>query len=235
MKVAQLTGLGLFIFMILMSTNSFASSLIGFSTDTPSYYSIDQDNSQMRIDFGDLLVTNAVHNGVAVSSIIGAEVIIADVFIDLATKQVLSSFGGHDLVYYELDPKTAILNGFQVVLNNQIILSGDLLLYDIFLFGKTGSIDPDIQINVVAPDTSSFDPEITALFADFAIGGDLNITIEDIHSDDIAQQIENLNSIEGTVGGTFSSINTPVIPEPATLILIISSLIGLINRYKIHR
>jgi hypothetical protein len=189
----------------------------------------------MRIDFGNLLVTNAVHNGVAVSGIIGAEVIIADVFIDLATKQVLSSFGGHDLVYYELDPETAILNGFQIVLNNQIILSGDLLLYDIFLFGKTGSIDPDIQINVVTPDTSSVDPEINALFADFGMGGDLNITIEDIHSDDIAQQIENLNSVEGTVGGTFSSINPPVIPEPATLIFVITSLIGLINRYKIRR
>lgn len=232
-----LYGLCTLLIVCLLSSQSFASSLIGFSTEVPQYYTIYPSGTQMQINFGGMRVTNAFHNGSLVSGLSGAEVRMADVFIDLDSKQILGTIGSHDLVYYQLSPHLAITDGFQIVLDGDVLFSGDMLLYDLYLYAQTGSVDSEIQYNVINPTIHASDPELVALFNDFVEGegGDLNITLEDIHNLDIAQRIAELTSVEGLVGGTFSSMKSFDVPEPISVLLFTLSLIGMLGKRNKQR
>lgn len=231
MKIVLVALCILFTYTIGVST-SFATSL-GFQTSSAHYYSISPDGQTATLDFGKLVVTNAEKNGSSFSPIVGAEVIISDIHIDLSSRQVVGSFGSEDLIYYALMPEFPIISGFKIILNQELIFSGDLLLSDLYFFGKTATLDDTVQLNVLTPTINTIDPVLLAFFTDFGAGGDLNITMQDVANNDPADQLVQMNDVQGIVGGTFSGFGNSV-PEPLSISLISLALLSILRKRISH-
>ncbi|MEW6536165.1 MAG: hypothetical protein AB1454_11175 [Candidatus Auribacterota bacterium] len=214
------------------TTASFATSL-GFQTSNAQYYSISPSGQTATLSFGKLAVTNAEHNGSSFSSIVGAEVIISDVHLDLNSRNTVGSLAGKDLIHYALVPEFPIMGGFRIILNQELVLSGDLLLNDLYFFGKTGTLDDTVQLNVLSPVIHTVDPVLLAFFTDFGAGGDLNITMQDVANDDPAEQLLEMNDIQGIVGGTFSGFGK-AIPEPLSITLFSIALLSVLKKRISH-
>ncbi|MCB1195273.1 hypothetical protein KDK77_03725 [bacterium] len=218
----------------------FSFSLVGFKTNGTGYFTLGSPPQEVEgdnqlppgqtavLDFGSLHVTNAKVNGVVVTQLIGADVLISDITVNLNTRTVLASFGTVDYTRYLTIPQIPILDGFKIKIGNDIVMSADLLLYDVFLFGKTGTLDPVIQLNLLNPQITTSDPILSAFFNGFSFGADLNITLEDINGGNIDDDIMELNDINGLVGGTFSSLQDEIpIPEPVSGLLLLAGCLSL--------
>lgn len=204
------------------------AELIGFQTDAPDHLTISPyDQNTLQISFGEMKITNASYNGSTFNPIVDAKISLADVYVDLSSKQVLGTMGAHNIVYYLLLPGMLIADGFSITINNEIVLTADLVLYDLYLFGKTGVIDAGVQINVDQPMISTNDPILNAYFTEFAGGGDLNISFQDTQSNNISQKFDELTTINGILSATFSG--NPAIPEPLSgcmMLFVISCMVG---------
>lgn len=209
----------------ILTPSVFAYSMIGFRTDDVDNYSISYDGSQTTISFGDSIINNARHNTTLAASLLNAHVQIAPVIIDLSSKNVIAQFGPYQYAEYQLLPLDPIVDGFKIVIDQDVVFTGDLLVSSARFLIKSGSIDPAVSINVtnVELDTANLlDPVALALLSDLADGGDLNITIEDTSANDIVAAIDNHSLITGIFAGTFAAApdNIPI-PEPVTMILLL--------------
>ena len=231
-------SLGTFGLLVLLSLPLFGFSIVSFNSQSESQFQITRQGSSTSINFDTATVTDADRDGSTASGIIGAQVFIANMEIDLNSKTIegiIPTAGGNiEYASYILSPEAVIPNAFEMRIGNDIILSADLRVYDLFLAATFGSIDPALNLNVlnVTVDTSSIlDPVTLALLADLSEGGDFNVILNSTNTQDIVDSIDNYNDVVGIFSGTFSDV-TPI-PEPLTIVLFLAAILRFLLKRKL--
>ena len=231
-------SLSTLILLVLLSVPLFGFSIVSFNSQTNSQFLITRENDRTVISFDSATVVDADRDGLTAIDIIGAEVSIADFKIDLASKTIegMISTPSGDMEYasYMLLPDDVIPNAFEIKIGNDIILSADLRVYDIFIAATFGTIDPALMLNVLnitVNTTNIFDPVTLALLYDLSEGGDFNMILNATNTQDIVDNIDNYNDVIGIFSGTFSDI-TPI-PEPLTIVLFLIALFRFLIKRKL--
>ena len=227
-------SLGTLILLVLLSFPLFGFSIVSFNSQADNQFLITREMGKTIISFDTATVADADRDGSTASDIIGAEVTIADMEIDLGSKVVNSVVAGMEFATYDLFPDAIMPNAFEMKIGNDIVLSADLRVYDIFLAAAFGSIDSALKLNVlnVSVDTTNIlDPVTLALLADLSEGGDFNIILNSTNTQDIVDSIESYSTVSGIFSGTFSDI-TPI-PEPLTIVLFMVALFRFLIKRKL--
>ena len=195
-------SLSSFVLLVLLSLPLFGFSIVSFNSQATSKFRITRDTSRTVISFDTATVTDADRDGSTASGIIGAQISIADMEIDLSSKTVegiIPTPGGNiEYASYTILPEAVIPNAFEMRIGNDIVLTADLRVYDIFLASSFGSIDPGLKLNalnVTVDTTNILDPVTLALLADLSEGGDFNIILNSTYTQDIVDSIDTYSNV----------------------------------------
>ena len=202
------------LFLTICVSSSKASTILGFtssSVNSSSNFTIsDIAGTTSLLDFGNLSVTIAKNNGMDVSQMLGAQVVIGSVEIDETSKSLVTSLGAFNIYSYSIDTPT-IADGFQLILGGNIVLEADLTLTELVTTGKCASIDSGASINLTNVEvfTTSLDASVIAFLDSFLPGIDLTIGLAS-YTKYFENAIGNPEDLEGPVNGEMKPVPEPM-------------------------
>lgn len=216
-KKKHIIGIMLVMALCIQVSKAGASTLIGFTTSatgTDSSFNITSNGNNMSVlDFGSLNITEAKEDAISISELIGGEVLISDVIIDVSSEMLEATYGAMDVYSYAISSGT-ILDGFAINVNNSTVLNADLSLNLIYTYGKAGLIDTGLTLDLTNIEvfTTGLDAATVSFLNDFLPGGDILLTLASSNNT-LAYAIRNGISETGVVGGTIVP-NGNAVPEP---------------------
>ncbi len=203
------------IILLALSVHSYANVTLGFTTSpSPSSSSFTISNlggSLRNLSFGNLSITTASDNGTTISELIGEQVVLDDVTIDLGTESLVGMFGSAGIYSYDLT--SLILDGFSIVVGGNTVFEADVSYQTLVTLGKSGTIDYDVNYslsNLRIYNTYISNSATVAYLSQYLLGADMTLTLA---SDllDLHDGLYGTQNINGVVGGT--AVPNPV-PEP---------------------
>ena len=223
------------VILLASSVQSYANVTLGFATSPgPSSSSFNISNlgsSLLNLSFGNLSITTAADNGSSISELIGGEVVLNDVSINLGSEHLIGSFGPAGIYSYDLT--SSILDGFSIFVGGNKIVEADVSYQTLVTLGKSGTIDYDVNYSLsnLRLDTTNITQAATISYlSQYLLGADMTLSLAsdlfDLHDGFYGTQ-----NITGVVGGTV--VPNPV-PEPYMFLMMGWGTIMLYTSRKIN-
>lgn len=199
--------------IVLASTaNAYVS--LGFTTSaSPSMSNFTMSNAgslQVNLDFGNLAITEAIDNGVAITEMVGANVAIKDALIDVSSETLVTSFMGTNIYSYTISADS--IDGFSIFIGATPVLTADLSFSTLVTLGKSASIDMQTSMNLsnVVIDTTGLSAATATFLGKYVDGADLTISLA-ADAVDFQTALNGTSDFTGVVGGTSTPVSEPMV------------------------